>query len=239
MAKRSKKRRSSGKRKHRKTASNPKRSHAKRTHRKRSSNPGHRRAHKRRASSGRKRSSNPKRSHGRRRHRNPGKSSAGGKKQLVQFAIAGVAGVLAYLATLAGTYFATKDMLTQGPRNRKIAGIGVAVLGVFLLAKKKPLAAAAIAAGGLLGAFADQLTLQLLRYLPAKSSDSQQSAVYANDMRAVFANDMRGLLPVGQMNAVYANDMRGMAGMAGIGAGYGQIGALVPRPPWENPGPFG
>jgi hypothetical protein len=237
MAKRSKKRRSA-KRKHRKTASNPKRSHARRTHRRkraRASNPrrSHRRTHRRH------RASNPRRHH-RRKHRNPGKSGSRklGKGALVGFAIAGVAGVLAYLATIAGTYFVTKDMLTQGPRNRKIAGLAVAAAGVLAFGKKKPLVAAALAAGGLLGAFADQLTLKLIQYLPAKSSDQQQSAVYANNMRAVFANDMRGLVPVGQMNAVYANNMRG------LGASYGQIGnagmgALVPRAPWENPGPFG
>jgi hypothetical protein len=144
--------------------------------------------------------------------------------QIIAIGIAGAAGVGAYLAALAGSYYITKDTATAG-RNRKIVGVAIAALGAVFVAKKKPLIGAAVAAAGLLAAFGDFLTMKLIQYLPQKASPSATTSGIA------------ALLPAQTMNAVYADNMSAV--YAENMAGYEQIGDIMPAAPWTQPGPFG
>lgn len=144
----------------------------------------------------------------RRRTHNPGGA-------IVQAGLAAGAGILAYLVTLAATYYVTKDS-AQAARNRKIVAGVVIGLAALVVAKKRPLIAAGLAAGGALAAFGDFATLKMMQYLPQKGA-TNTSAVYAQNMAALQ-----------QINAVYAQNMSGL----------NQIGE-IPAAPWNNPGPFG
>lgn len=146
----------------------------------------------------------------RRRTHNPGSA-------LVQAGLAAGAGILAYLVTLAATYYVTKDSAQQS-RNRKIVGGAIIGIAALVVAKKRPLIAAGLAAGGALAVFGDYATLKMMQYLPQKAP---------TNTAAVFAQNMRGL---NQIGAVYAQNMQGLNQIGDVG---------VPAAPWTQPGPFG
>ena len=90
----------------------------------------------------------------------------------------------------------------------------------LVIAKKRPLIAAGLAAGGALAGFGDFVTLKMMQYLPQKAP-SNTAAVYAENMRG--------------MNAVYAENMRGLQQVSGLV----HMGEVIPPAPWNNPTPFG
>lgn len=189
--KRTNRKRSSGKRRSTKRSSSPKKTGRKRARR-----------------SGRKFTKYSKvRAHRRRTHNPSG--------ALVQAGLAAGAGVLATLIVLAATYYASKDVATQS-RNKKIAAGVLFAVAALVVAKKRPIIAAGIAAGAALAAFGDYATLKMMQYLPQKSGGTTA-----------------GLIPLG---AVYQQNMRGMQQM---GAVYEENMAGVPTAPWLNPTPFG
>jgi hypothetical protein len=169
-------------------------------------------------------------------------------------AIAGVLGLLGYAVGNAGAYALTQRLdptLQTVVRNRYILG-GLIVVGGLLLAKKKPLIGAGLAAGGAAALAGTQLSLALGNVIDMKTTAPTTTTTTApttqKGMGAVFANNMRGYARA--MGAVYGQTMRGYQRAMGamspaMGAVYGQnmmgMGNL-PNPtgaPWHEPGPFG
>lgn len=213
------KKRSNRKKNKRRTSTAPAAAAPKRTNRKRSG--GKRRSSKRsggtkrtgrkraRRSSARKFTKYSKvRAHRRRTHNPSG--------ALVQAGLAAGAGVLASLIVLAATYYASKDVQTQS-RNKKIAAGVLFAVAALVVAKKRPIIAAGIAAGAALAAFGDYATLKMMQYLPQKSGGTTTAGLVP--LGAVYEQNMRGY---DQMGAVYEQNMQG-----------------VPVAPWLNPTPFG
>lgn len=198
---------------------------------------------------GRKRSrvrahmSNPKRRaiRGRRRRRNPG----GFFGDLALAVLAGIGGfvgtfVLGYVITPAA------DMVSKGQMYRGGVGLAGAAGGAFL-AKKHPLAGAALAVGSLLGAFGGFLTLQVLKVLPQKSAGTSSTPTNKG-LGAVFSNNsMQGYQQ--QLGAVFSNNS--MQGYKQLGAYQQQMGAVfqdtmgeigdggyAPSAPWMTRTPY-
>lgn len=134
---------------------------------------------------------------------------------IIQAGLAAGAGVLASLIVLAATYYTSKDVTTQS-RNKKIAAGVLFGVAALVVAKKRPVIAAGIAAGAALAAFGDFATLKLMQYLPQKSGGTTSGLI---PLGAVYGQDMRGL---NQLGAVYSQDMQG-----------------IPNAPWNERTPFG
>jgi hypothetical protein len=251
------KRRALKRRRHRRA--NPttrRRRHRRAFGRKAKRNPGRRRHRVRGhfAKKGRKRTrvrahmSNPKRRRafgGRRRRRNPGGFFG-------DLALAVLAGIGGFVGTFVLGYFITPatQMVEKGQLYRGGVGLAGAAGGAYL-AKKHPLAGAALAVGSLLGAFGGFLTLQVLKVLPQKSAGTNQvpttkglGAVFNNNMAgynqqmgAVFNNNLAGYRQMQgyqqqQMGAVFNNNM---LGMGDLGASYTPPAPWLDRTPYDSP----
>ena len=152
------------------------------------------------------------------------------------------AGILAFVASDVGTYYATKDMAADGQRNRKIAGGLIAALGIYLAVQKnKPVLGIAIAAGGLLSGFCNAIMLQVLRRLPAKGAPQALSAVAYDNLGAVAYDNMGEV--VNNNLAGWTSEQSGGRSLSGWQSeqqmsGWEQMGDPAPGAPWDSPNPF-
>jgi len=176
---------------------------------------------------------NPKRRGGLRlsaRRRNPASSGARNRIDVKSLAIAGAIGVAGFLGVQAATYYATKDMIADGSKNRKIIGAVIAGLGV-VVARKRPLMGAALVAGGILGGFSDYLTLKLMQFLPVKQAAAPRvGAVAYDNLAAVSYDNLAAVAYEGapQIGAVAYDNL----------AGWETMGEPFPAAPWDSPNPF-
>lgn len=190
----------------------------------RKSNP-RRRRRARRAHASFARKSNPRRHF--KRRRNPASAPTRSRADLKSLAIAGAVGVLGFLGVQAATYYATKDMITDGSKNRKLIGLVLAGVGIFV-ARKRPLMGAALVAGGVLGGFSDYLTLKLMQFMPVKQAAAPKVGAVAYDNLAALQYESAPQFGVGSLGAVAYDNL----------AGWETMGDPVPPPPWENAVPF-